>query len=171
MKVYEIDRTIDERWEDLLQNHPQASIFHTRGWLEALRKTYGYAPVAFTTSPLGYRLTNGVPFCEISSWLSGRRLVSLPFSDHCTPPWLKAQSNWPVYFPTCERTLLVKNGVTSRFDQQIRWSQATPLLRKARVSSSTDWTCGPALMRFSEISIGIAYERKFSVRHARVWFT
>jgi hypothetical protein len=28
---------------------------------------------------------NGLPFCQISSWLSGRRLVSLPFSDHCTP--------------------------------------------------------------------------------------
>jgi len=28
---------------------------------------------------------NGLPLCQISSWLSGRRLVSLPFSDHCAP--------------------------------------------------------------------------------------
>src|SRR5439155_12205799 len=26
-----------------------------------------------------------VLFCEITSWLTGNRLVSLPFSDHCEP--------------------------------------------------------------------------------------
>jgi len=85
MTVYEIDPTRDSRWDEFLETHPDASIFHTRGWLEALQRTYGYVPVAFTTSPPGYPLANGVPFCEISSWISGRRLVSLPFSDLCTP--------------------------------------------------------------------------------------
>jgi len=85
MDVYEIDPTADERWEELLQNHPRASIFHTRGWLEALKKTYGYTPVAFTTSPPGSPLTNGIPFCRITGWFGRARLVSLPFSDHCTP--------------------------------------------------------------------------------------
>jgi hypothetical protein len=83
--VYEIDPTRDERWDKFLETHPQASIFHTRGWLEALRQTYGYVPIAFTTSPPEGPIENGLPFCQISSWLSGRRLVSLPFSDHCTP--------------------------------------------------------------------------------------
>src|SRR5271157_4759959 len=85
MTVYEIDPTRDERWDEFLQKHTDASIFHTRGWLEALRQTYDYKPVAFTTSPPGQPLTNGFPFCQISSWLSGSRLVSLPFSDHCAP--------------------------------------------------------------------------------------
>ncbi|HTT17811.1 MAG TPA: GNAT family N-acetyltransferase [Candidatus Sulfotelmatobacter sp.] len=30
-------------------------------------------------------LENGWVFCRIRSWLTGRRLVSLPFSDHCDP--------------------------------------------------------------------------------------
>src|SRR5271157_5820531 len=85
MAVYEIDPIGDERWDEFLQKHTGASIFHTRGWLEALRQTYDYKPVAFTTSPPGQPLTNGFPFCQVSSWLSGSRLVSLPFSDHCTP--------------------------------------------------------------------------------------
>src|SRR5215472_580673 len=85
MTVYEIDPTRDSRWDEFLETHPDASIFHTRGWLEALGQTYGYVPVAFTTSPPECRLANGIPFCAISSWVSGRRLVSLPFSDHCTP--------------------------------------------------------------------------------------
>ena len=28
-------------------------------------------------------LRNAVVFCRVESWLTGRRLVSLPFSDHC----------------------------------------------------------------------------------------
>jgi lipid II:glycine glycyltransferase (peptidoglycan interpeptide bridge formation enzyme) len=85
MNVYEIDPTTDERWEGFLQSHSQASIFHTRGWLEALRKTYGYTPVAFTTSPPGSPLTSGIPFCRINGFFGKQRLVSLPFSDHCEP--------------------------------------------------------------------------------------
>ncbi len=30
-------------------------------------------------------MTNGLPVCRVKSWLTGRRLVSLPFSDHCEP--------------------------------------------------------------------------------------
>jgi Acetyltransferase (GNAT) domain len=85
MTVYKIDPTKDTRWDELLQRHPASSVFHTSRWLEALRQTYGYEPVAFTTSAPGAPLENGIPFCQVSSWLSGRRLVSLPFSDHCAP--------------------------------------------------------------------------------------
>jgi hypothetical protein len=41
--------------------------------------------VAFTTSSPTDELKNGLVFCRINSWLTGRRLVSLPFSDHCEP--------------------------------------------------------------------------------------
>jgi len=69
----------------LVQQHHEASVFHTPGWLSALRQTYNYDPIVFTTSPPNAVLTNGIPFCSINTWLTGRRLVSLPFSDHCTP--------------------------------------------------------------------------------------
>jgi hypothetical protein len=47
-----------------------------------LRETYGYEPVAFTTTPAGRDLENAVVFCVVKSSLVGPRLVSLPFSDH-----------------------------------------------------------------------------------------
>lgn len=82
MKLYELDPCRDARWARFLDRHPQASIFHTPGWLEALRRTYDYEPVVFTTSPPGTELRSGQVFCRINSWLTGRRLVSVPFSDH-----------------------------------------------------------------------------------------
>ena len=82
---YQLDPIQDLRWAQLVANHPNASVFHTVGWLRALRRTYGYDPVAFTTSPPTGELKNGMVFCRVNSWLTGRRLVSLPFSDHCEP--------------------------------------------------------------------------------------
>jgi hypothetical protein len=85
VKFYQVDATKDMRWAELVERHPQASVFHTVAWLEALRRTYGYEPVVFTTSPPTSELKNGLVFCRVKSWLTGRRLVSLPFSDHCEP--------------------------------------------------------------------------------------
>jgi Acetyltransferase (GNAT) domain len=80
---HQLDPTKDPRWAEFVNRHPRASVFHTVGWLQALHRTYDYEPVAFTTSPATGDLENGVIFCRINSWLTGRRLVSLPFSDHC----------------------------------------------------------------------------------------
>jgi hypothetical protein len=75
----------DRRWDELVARHPKASAFHQRSWLEALARTYGYQPMVFTTSSPTAELKNGLVFCRIKSWLTGSRLVSLPFSDHCEP--------------------------------------------------------------------------------------
>ena len=85
MQTREIDPIHDPSWLALVEKHPRASVFHTPGWLEALRRTYRYEPVALTTSPPGQELANGVVFCRVSSWLTGQRIVSVPFSDHCEP--------------------------------------------------------------------------------------
>lgn len=85
MTVYSFDPLRDPRWVEFLQRQPHASVFHSPGWLAALRRTYGYQPVVFTTSAPSAPLQNGLLFCHVNSWLTGRRLVSLPFSDHCQP--------------------------------------------------------------------------------------
>ena len=85
MRLYRIDPTSDARWAEFVQRHPKASVFHSVGWLKALRRTYGYQPIVFTTSSPTDELRNGLVFCHVNSWLTGRRLVSLPFSDHCEP--------------------------------------------------------------------------------------
>lgn len=83
--TYEIDPIADSRWAAFVDRHPSSSLFHTTGWLSALRNVYGYQPMCITTNGPGERLTNGIVMCRIKSWLTGARLVSLPFSDHCEP--------------------------------------------------------------------------------------
>lgn len=85
MRSFTLNPLVDMRWSRFVDRHPRASIFHTRAWLDALHRTYGYEPVVYTTSSPSEELENGIAFCRIGSWLTGRRLVSLPFSDHCEP--------------------------------------------------------------------------------------
>jgi lipid II:glycine glycyltransferase (peptidoglycan interpeptide bridge formation enzyme) len=84
MPVRTVDDPIeDSSWSDLVNSHPAASVFHSPGWLRALRQTYGYEPFVATTSA-GSTLENGIVACRVKGWTS-RRVVSLPFSDHCEP--------------------------------------------------------------------------------------
>ena len=85
MTVYQIDPLQDLRWPLFLARHSRATVFHTPAWLEALRLTYGYEPFVLTTTPYGCDLQNGLVVCRVDSWLTGKRLVSLPFADHCEP--------------------------------------------------------------------------------------
>lgn len=83
--LHQMDPLEDPRWRSFLEVQPHAAVFHTREWLEALHRTYGYTPVVYTSSEPGSDLRDGVVLCKVESWMTGRRLVSLPFSDHCQP--------------------------------------------------------------------------------------
>src|SRR6266849_1187401 len=85
MQLYTLDPLSDNRWDDLVASHSSASVFHQKGWLKALASTYGYYPMVLTSAPAGKRLTDGIVFCQVKSWITGARLVSLPFADHCEP--------------------------------------------------------------------------------------
>ncbi len=109
MPVYVFDPVQDPRWPEFLAAHPDASVFHTPAWLNALRATYGYRAVAFTQTPPGEALRDGVVACAVESWLTGRRLVSVPFADHCEPLAETAE----------DRARLVQQ--LGRFHAQRRW--------------------------------------------------
>ncbi len=83
MAVYEIDPIRDPRWLEFVIDHPGSSAFHSPNWLGALQATYSYHSFVISTSPPGARLQNGILFCQVDSWLTGKRLVSVPFADHC----------------------------------------------------------------------------------------
>src|SRR5262245_15063090 len=84
MTVSKIDPILDSRWDAFVQSHPDACSFHTPGWLQALHRTYGFQPVAYTTR-FGQELEGGIVVCDVDSWLTGKRSICLPFSDHCSP--------------------------------------------------------------------------------------
>ena len=85
MRVSVIDPITDPRWRTIVHRHPAAGIFHTPEWLSALQRTYRYQTLAYVGTGFGDEITCGIPFCRVRSAITGHRLVSLPFSDHCQP--------------------------------------------------------------------------------------
>jgi hypothetical protein len=85
MPLYTFDPLQDSRWDELVATHPMASAFHRTGWLRTLAATYGYRTMVLTSSPPGEHLSDGIVLCEINSWITGCRLVSVPFADHADP--------------------------------------------------------------------------------------
>lgn len=85
MTIHNLNPLSDSRWDELVARHPKASAFHQRAWLESLARTYGYEPFVLTNAAPGEPLDNGLVLCRVSSWITGTRLVSVPFADHCEP--------------------------------------------------------------------------------------
>lgn len=90
MIVEHVDPLRDPRWPDLVARHPDGGVFHGVGWLRALQRAYGFDPVALTTAGADEELSDGIVLCRVSSRLTGSRLVSVPFADHCQPLWTPA---------------------------------------------------------------------------------
>ena len=125
--VYQLHPLQDPRWAELVASHPRSSVFHTVAWLETLNRTYGYEPVAYTTSPPGTRLDNGLVFCQVTSWITGRRMVSLPFSDHCEP----------LVDNAAEEGLLLSASEEILFDQMLRYVEVRPI--RPLAEAATNW--------------------------------
>ena len=71
-------------WDDLVLATGKASFFHSSAWAKVLSESYGYKPLYFASVEKG-NLQALVPVMEVNSFLTGRRGVSLPFTDYCAP--------------------------------------------------------------------------------------
>lgn len=67
-----------------LNGFPEATVFHTSAWARVIHSTYGYTPL-YLVAGNNNKVRGVLPLMEIHSCLTGKRAVSLPFSDFCDP--------------------------------------------------------------------------------------
>jgi hypothetical protein len=82
--IQRVNPLADPRWDARLAGCPGATFFHGAAWARVLHGAYGFDPVYFTTGD-GERLSSLLPVMDVRSWLTGRRGISLPFTDACAP--------------------------------------------------------------------------------------
>jgi Acetyltransferase (GNAT) domain len=80
-------------WDGLLRRGNDHEFFHTSAWARVLESTYGFRPI-YHVRIEGDRAVFVLPLMEVRSWMTGRRGVSLPFTDHC-PPHDPGRAGWP----------------------------------------------------------------------------
>jgi CelD/BcsL family acetyltransferase involved in cellulose biosynthesis len=74
--------TSDSQWDSIVQSLGDGSFFHTSAWARVLTDTYHYSPCSFVVFQDEIPVA-ALPLMEVDSLLTGRRGVSLPFSDFC----------------------------------------------------------------------------------------
>jgi hypothetical protein len=70
-------------WDALLLDHPRSSFFHTSAWARVLAKSYRFEPL-YLAGFDGTRLVLLMPMMGVRSLLTGKRGISLPFTDRCS---------------------------------------------------------------------------------------
>lgn len=106
LTIGEVNPLASPDWDSVVATLPGATFFHGRAWAAVLHAAYGFAPRYLIARPLGdvtprsRLLPTGIPLedattwshflgvlplVEVRSWLTGRRGVSLPFTDACAP--------------------------------------------------------------------------------------
>jgi hypothetical protein len=71
-------------WDDLIRSNPESSFFHSSSWARVLAESYNYKPLYFAAID-NNKLLALISLMEIKSILTGKRGVSLPFTDYCEP--------------------------------------------------------------------------------------
>lgn len=79
-----VDPRVIKGWNEQVLRLKGHSIFHSSNWAEVLSGVYGYKPVYFTLYEAG-EIKGVIPILEVDSFITGKRGVSLPFSDTCEP--------------------------------------------------------------------------------------
>ena len=83
--IEQLDPIADPRWARFVDATPGASVFAHPAWLELLARCYRYKFSALCATGDDGEFVVGMPLARVESRLTGRRLVSLPFSDFCPP--------------------------------------------------------------------------------------
>src|SRR5436190_242064 len=78
-------RPEDPRWLELATSTNDATAFHHPAWAKAISRAYGYEAFLLAAERGDGTLAAGVPVIDATTRPRGRRWVSLPFTDMCTP--------------------------------------------------------------------------------------
>lgn len=86
-KIILIDPQKDERWDQFVERHPHGWLCHLSGWKLLLERCFSHIKgfyIVKVNSP-NNEICAGLPIFKVNSFLTGKRLVSIPFGTLCDP--------------------------------------------------------------------------------------
>jgi hypothetical protein len=86
-KVSVIDPLTDPRWDRFVENHPFGWICQLSGWKRVLEGCFRHMKGCYFAlwDESGKQIQAGLPVFHVRSWITGSRLVSIPFATLCDP--------------------------------------------------------------------------------------
>ena len=107
-----IDPTEFPNWDELIKDKTDYAFFNSSLWANVLKQTY-----AFKAYYLSIVENNEIqfllPLMDVKSWLTSKRVVSLPFTDFCFP--IFNNNNYKSFFEKIINTCTSKKWQTIEF--------------------------------------------------------
>jgi len=113
----------DPNWDDRVLSSGSHCVFHTRAWAQTLSQSYGFEPM-YLTRMRGSQFDVLVPLMHVHSWVTGRRGVSLPFSDYCE--WLAPSNEIEKIFLRLRETGVLHRWQYLEVRHDLHWPEVTP---------------------------------------------
>ncbi len=114
-----------EQWDHFIESHPDGTPFHLSCWLRTINETYSFEPFLYVLKNDNSNISSVFPVFRLKSIITGKRLVSLPFSDYCTP-----------LFNTEESQMDVIKHILNNIGRKIKYIEVRGLL-----SEKTGFVC------------------------------
>ena len=83
--VTTVDPLTDARWDRFVESHPLGWVCHLSGWQEVLEGNFRQMSATCFVLTSNDEIKAALPVYEVSSWLTGDRLVSIPFATLSDP--------------------------------------------------------------------------------------
>ncbi|MEN6321049.1 MAG: GNAT family N-acetyltransferase [Syntrophaceae bacterium] len=82
-----IDPIKDLRWDKFVENHPFGWIAHLSGWKKLLENSFPHIKGHYLAlvDISNNEIRAALPLFEVRSWLTGNRMVSIPYATLCDP--------------------------------------------------------------------------------------
>lgn len=80
-----LDPAADPRWDSFVEKHEFGWLCHLSGWKKVLESTFRHMRGFYPAIVNGREIKAALPVYEVKSWLTGKRLVSIPFASLCDP--------------------------------------------------------------------------------------
>ncbi len=114
MKFTVTENINDSRIIPFLLHNQNATIYHHPAWLKALTKTFHHKAFYILLESANNEIEGLFPFIMVNSFVTGKRIISLPFSTYCDPLFNKKilpeaidiiQASYPKFIKFDIRTL------------------------------------------------------------------
>lgn len=85
-KIRQVDPLLEPAWDRFVEGHRFGLIYHLSGWKRLIENSFAHITGHyFTITGKDGRFRAALPVFEVRSWLTGDRLVSIPFATLCDP--------------------------------------------------------------------------------------
>jgi hypothetical protein len=126
-----VDPFADPSWDLFVKNHPFGWVSHLTGWNQILKRSFPQIKSVFLALKNSNRIDAAIPFYEVNSRLTGKKLVSIPFAT-LSDPLVEDESQMQTLI---NETIKYSRDIGAKY-LEIRTRGAYPHMRKIGLAVS-----------------------------------